>query len=34
VFLLVLIGARELGARDLQAIKAVRQNRAAGGGEA
>lgn len=33
VFLVVLIGSRELGARDLQAIKAVRQKRAAGGGE-
>ncbi len=33
VFLGVLIGTRELGARDLAAIKAVRQKRAAGGGD-
>ncbi|MBA3465347.1 MAG: polysaccharide biosynthesis protein [Deltaproteobacteria bacterium] len=34
VFLVVLIGTRELGARDLAAIKAVRKKRAAGGGDA
>ncbi|MBL0221050.1 MAG: polysaccharide biosynthesis C-terminal domain-containing protein [Myxococcales bacterium] len=33
VFLVVLIGTRELGARDLAAIKAVRKKRAAGGGD-
>jgi stage V sporulation protein B len=33
VFLGVLIGSRELGKRDLDAIKAVRRKRAAGGGE-
>ncbi len=33
VFLVVLIGSRELGARDLAAIKAVRKKRAAGGGD-
>ena len=33
VFLVVLIGTRELGKRDLDAIKAVRKKRAAGGGE-
>ena len=33
VFLVVLVATRELGARDLQAIKAVRQKRAAGEGE-
>jgi len=33
VFLVVLIATRELGARDLAAIKAVRTKRAAGGGE-
>jgi O-antigen/teichoic acid export membrane protein len=32
-FLVVLVITRELGARDLQAIKAVRKTRAAGGGE-
>jgi O-antigen/teichoic acid export membrane protein len=34
VFLVVLIGTRELGARDLAAIKAVRKKRAADGGDA
>ena len=34
VFLGVLIGTRELGARDLAAIKAVRKKRAADGGDA
>lgn len=34
VFLVVLVGSRELGARDLAAIKAVRKKRAAGGDEA
>lgn len=33
VFLVVLVASRELGARDLQAIKAVRQKRGAGEGE-
>ncbi len=33
VFLGVLIGSRELGRRDLEAIKAVRRKRAPGGGE-
>jgi O-antigen/teichoic acid export membrane protein len=33
VFLVVLVATRELGARDLQAIKAVRQKRGAGEGE-
>ena len=34
VFLVVLVASRELGARDLQAIKAVRSKRGAGEGEA
>ena len=34
VFLVVLIGTRELGKRDLEAIKAVRRKRATGGGDA
>lgn len=33
VFLVVLVASRELGKRDLEAIKAVRKKRAAGGGE-
>ena len=33
VFLVVLVASRELGKRDLDAIKAVRKKRAAGGGE-
>jgi stage V sporulation protein B len=33
VFLVVLIATRELGKRDLETIKAVRQKRAAGGGD-
>jgi hypothetical protein len=33
-FLIVLVGTRELGKRDLEAIKAVRQKRAPGGGDA
>lgn len=33
VFIGVLIGTRELGARDLEAIKAVRKKRATGGGD-
>ena len=32
-FLVVLVATRELGARDLEAIRAVRRKRAAGGGE-
>jgi len=31
VFLVVLVASRELGKRDLDAIKAVRRKRAAGG---
>ena len=34
VFLVVLVASRELGKRDLEAIKAVRRKRAAGGGDA
>ncbi len=34
VFLVVLVATRELGARDLEAIKAVRRKRAPGGGDA
>ena len=34
VFIVVLIGTRELGKRDLEAIKAVRKKRAPGGGDA
>jgi stage V sporulation protein B len=34
VFVGVLVGTRELGARDLEAIKAVRRKRAPGGGDA
>ena len=33
-FLVVLVATRELGARDLEAIKAVRRKRASGGGDA
>jgi hypothetical protein len=32
-FLVMLVATRELGARDLEAIKAVRRKRAPGGGE-
>jgi hypothetical protein len=32
-FVVVLVATRELGKRDLEAIKAVRKKRAAGGGE-
>ncbi len=33
VFVVVLVATRELGARDLEAIKAVRKKRGPGGGE-
>jgi stage V sporulation protein B len=33
VFLVMLVATRELGKRDLEAIKAVRKKRAAGGGD-